>query len=448
MSAHSVPLSVPDKAGEPLYKSLFFQVVVGLVLGIVLGMAAPEFAIGLKVFSDGFLKLISMIVAPIVFCVVVHGIAGTGDLKKVGRVGVKALVYFEVMTTVALALGVVLAYLVGPGHGMNINTATLDGKALSTYADNAHKLQGGGFSSFILNIIPTTSFDALARNDVLQVLFFAILFGIALSLYGGEQGRKVTDLIDAVSGVLFKAMGLIVRVAPLGVLGAVAYTVGKYGVGSLTQLLSLVGLFYVAVAFFVIVILGSVLRFAGVNIFKFLAYLREELMIVLGTASSDAVLPQIMRKLEYMGVKPSVVGLVVPTGYSFNLDAFSIYLTLAVVFIAQATGTPLSFGDLMLVLGISLVTSKGAHGVPGSAIVILAATLNAVPSIPAIGLVLVLSVDWFIGMARAVGNLIGNCVATVVVAAWEGDLDLARAQAVLDNPPSDIAVISTSEQPA
>ncbi|SFM72692.1 dicarboxylate/amino acid:cation symporter [Methylobacterium pseudosasicola] len=448
MSAHSTPLPASDKAREPLYKSLFFQVVVGLVLGIVLGMAAPDFAIGLKFFSDGFLKLISMIVAPIVFCVVVHGIAGTGDLKKVGRVGVKALVYFEIMTTVALALGIILAYLVGPGHGMNINTATLDGKALSTYADNAHKLQGGGFSSFILNIIPTTSFDALARNDVLQVLFFAILFGVALALYGGEQGKKVTDLIDAVSGVLFKAMGLIVRVAPLGVLGAVAYTVGKYGVGSLTQLLSLVGLFYFAVAFFVIVILGSVLRLAGVNIFKFLAYLREELTIVLGTASSDAVLPQIMRKLEYMGVKPSVVGLVVPTGYSFNLDAFSIYLTLAVVFIAQATGTPLSFGDLMLVLGISLVTSKGAHGVPGSAIVILAATLNAVPSIPAIGLVLVLSVDWFIGMARAVGNLIGNCVATVVVAAWEGDLDRARAQAVLDNPPSDIAVISTGEQPA
>ena len=448
MSVQSTPMPAPGKAREPFYKSLFFQVVVGLVLGIVLGLATPDFAIGLKVFSDAFLKLISMIVAPIVFCVVVHGIAGTDDLKKVGRVGIKALVYFEVMTTVALALGVVLAYLVGPGHGMNINTAALDGKALSTYADNAHKLQGGGLSSFLLNIIPTTSFDALARNDVLQVLFFAILFGIALSLLGGEQGRKVTDLIDAVAGVLFKAMGLIVRVAPLGVLGAVAYTVGKYGISSLTQLLSLVGLFYIAVAFFVIVILGSVLRAAGVNIFKFLGYLREELTIVLGTASSDAVLPQIMRKLEYMGVKPSVVGLVVPTGYSFNLDAFSIYLTLAVVFIAQATGTPLSFGDLLLVLGISLVTSKGAHGVPGSAIVILAATLNAVPSIPAIGLVLVLSVDWFIGMARAVGNLIGNCVATVVVAAWEGDLDKARAQAVLDNPPSDIAVISTGEQVA
>jgi aerobic C4-dicarboxylate transport protein len=263
------------------------------------------------------------------------------------------------------------------------------------------------------------------------VLFFAIIFGISLALVG-EKGEKVTSLIDAIATVLFKAMGLIVRVAPLGVLGAVAYTVGRYGVGSLKQLVSLVALFYASIAIFVIVILGAVMRIAGLNIFKFLAYLREELTIVLATASSDAVLPQIMRKLERMGVKKSVVGLVVPTGYSFNLDAFSIYLTLAVVFIAQATNTPLSMGDLLLVLGISLLTSKGAHGVPGSAIVILAATLNAVPSIPAIGLVLVLSVDWFIGMARAAGNLIGNCVATAAIAAWEGDLDRAKAAEVLD----------------
>jgi aerobic C4-dicarboxylate transport protein len=400
----------------------------------VLGVVVPDFAIGLKVLSDAFLKLISMIVAPIVFCVVVHGIAGAGDLKKVGRVGVKALVYFEVMTTVALALGIVLAYAFGPGRGMNINPAKLDAGAMSTYADNAHKLQGAGIGSFLLNIIPTTSFDALSRNDVLQVLFFAIIFGVSLALVGGEKGEKVTSMIDAVATVLFKAMGLIVRVAPLGVLGAVAYTVGKYGVGSLQQLLSLVALFYVAVAIFVVVVLGAVMRSVGINIFKFLLYLREEFTIVLATASSDAVLPQIMRKLEYLGVKKSVVGLVVPTGYSFNLDAFSIYLTLAVVFIAQATNTPLSLGDLLLVLAISLLTSKGAHGVPGSAIVILAATLNAVPSIPAIGLVLVLSVDWFIGMARAVGNLIGNCVATVVIAAWEGDLDHARAVEVLEEP--------------
>jgi aerobic C4-dicarboxylate transport protein len=417
---------------KPLYTSLFVQVLVALILGIVLGVATPEFAVSLKILSDAFLKLISMIVAPIVFCVVVHGIAGAGDLKKVGRVGVKALVYFEVMTTVALIVGLVLAFAFGPGHGMNIDPSKLDANALSTYAGNAQKLKGEGIGAFLMNIIPTTSFDALSRNDVLQVLFFAIIFGVSLALVGGEKGEKVASMIDAVSTVLFRAMGLIVRVAPLGVLGAVAYTVGKYGVGSLKQLVSLVMLFYVSVAIFVLGVLGSVMALAGLNILKFLSYLREELTIVLATASSDAVLPQIMRKLERMGVKDSVVGLVIPTGYSFNLDAFSIYLTLAVVFIAQATNTPLSLGDLLLVLGVSLITSKGAHGVPGSAIVILAATLNAVPSIPAIGLVLVLSVDWFIGMARAVGNLIGNCVATVVVASWEGDLDRAKAHQVLD----------------
>ena len=424
--------AAPTAEPKPLYTSLFVQVLAALVLGVILGMGVPDFAIGLKILSDAFLKLISMIVAPIVFCVVVHGIAGAGDLKKVGRVGVKALVYFEVMTTVALVVGLLLAYLFGPGHGMNIDPSTLDAKALNTYADNAHKLSGGGIGAFLMNVIPTTSFDALSRNDVLQVLFFAVLFGVGLALVGGEKGALVTSIIDAASTVLFRVMELIVRVAPLGVLGAVAYTVGKYGVGSLKQLVSLVMLFYVSVGIFVLGVLGGVMALAGINILKFLAYLREELTIVLATASSDAVLPQIMKKLERMGVKDSVVGLVIPTGYSFNLDAFSIYLTLAVVFIAQATNTPLSFGDLLLVLGVSLITSKGAHGVPGSAIVILAATLNAVPSIPAIGLVLVLSVDWFIGMARALGNLVGNCVATVVVAAWEGDLDRAKAAKVLE----------------
>jgi aerobic C4-dicarboxylate transport protein len=419
-------------ARAPFYKSLFVQVLAALILGIALGMASPGFAQELKVLSDAFLKLITMIVAPIVFCVVVHGIAGAGDLKKVGRVGVKALIYFEVMTTVALAVGIVLAFLFGPGNGMNIDPSTLDANALGAYTEHARQLKGAGVGNFILNIIPTTSIDALARNDVLQVLFFAVLFGVSLALVGGEKGRQVTELIDAVATVLFRAMGLIVRVAPLGVLGAVGYTVGRYGVGSLKQLVSLVVLFYLSVAVFVLGVLGLVMRLAGLSILKFLAYLREELTIVLGTASSDAVLPQIMRKLERMGVKPSVVGLVVPTGYSFNLDAFSIYLTLAVVFIAQATNTPLSLGDLLLVLAVSLVTSKGAHGVPGSAIVILAATLNAVPAIPAIGLVLVLSVDWFIGMARALGNLIGNCVATVVIAAWEHELDRERARHVLD----------------
>lgn len=430
MSAKAV--SAPGAGWTSIFGSLFAQVLAALVLGVILGVAAPNFAQGLKFFSDLFLKLVSMIVSPIVFCVVVHGIAGAGDLRKVGRVGVKALVYFEVMTTIALALGVVLALVFGPGHGMNIDASKLDASGLARFADNAHKLKGEGIGGFLLNIVPSTAFDAFARNDVLQVLFFAVIFGVALALVG-EAGKPVVKLVDATATVLFRAMGLIVRVAPLGVLGAVAFTVGKYGAASLQQLVSLVVLFYAAVAVFVIVILGGVMQLVGLNIFKFLRYLREELMIVLATASSDSVLPQIMRKLEAMGVEEEVVGLVVPTGYSFNLDAFSIYLTLAVVFIAQATNTPLSFGQLLLVLGISLVTSKGAHGVPGSAIVILAATLNAVPAIPAIGLVLVLSVDWFVGMARALGNLIGNCVATVVIAAWDGALDKAKAKKTLDD---------------
>src|ERR1700681_3320899 len=281
-------VAAPPLSGRaPLYSSLFVQVLAALVLGIILGMAAPDFAISLKILSDAFLKLISMIVAPIVFCVVVHGIAGAGDLKKVGRVGLKALIYFEVMTTIALIVGLVLAFLFAPGHGMNIDPSTLDAKALSNYADHAKNLKGAGVGSFIINIIPTTSIDALARNDVLQVLFFAVLFGVALALVGGEKGEKVTSLIDAVSAVLFRAMGLIVRVAPLGVLGAVAYTVGKYGIGSLPPPLSPVVLYYASLAIFVIVVLGLVMRLAGISIFKFLAYMREELTIVLATASSD-----------------------------------------------------------------------------------------------------------------------------------------------------------------
>src|ERR1700724_2057464 len=307
----------PLGARAPLYSSLFVQVVAALILGIVLGVVKPDFAISLKILSDAFLKLIQMIVAPIVFCVVVHGIAGAGDLKKVRRVGLKALIYFEVMTTIALIVALVHAYLFAPGNGMNIDPSTLDAKALSNYADHAKNLKGAGVGSFIFNIIPTTSIDALARNDVLQVLFFAVLFGVALALVG-EPAQQVTSMIEAVSRCLLKIMGLIVRVAPLGVLGAVAYTVGKYGVGSLKQLLSLVALFYVSVAIFVLGVLGGVMALAGLNIFKFLAYLREELTIVLATASSDAVLPQIMRKLERLGVKDSVGGLVIPTAYSFT----------------------------------------------------------------------------------------------------------------------------------
>ena len=415
-------------------RSLFGQVVLALVLGVVLGLAVPEFAIKLKPLGDSFIKLIKMIIPVLVFCVVVHGIAGAGDLKRVGRVGIKALIYFEVVTTIALGLGLLLAFVFQPGAGMNVDPKALDAKAMSAYADTAAKLTGGGTVEFLTKLIPTTVVDAFAKGDVLQVLLFAILFGSALALIG-ERGKAVAGFVEDLSHVIFKIMGILIKLAPLGVLGAIAFTVGKYGVGSLKQLGMLVVLFYAAVAIFVFVILGAVLRFSGFSIIKLLKYLREELTVVFATTSSDSVLPQIMSKLKRMGIRDSTVGLVIPTGYSFNLDAFSIYITLAAVFIAQATNTPVSMTDLLTILAIALVTSKGAHGVPGSAIVVLAATLQAIPAIPAVGLVLVLSVDWFMGIARALGNLIGNCVATVAIAAWEGDIDRERAHAVLDGRP-------------
>ncbi|WP_024842585.1 C4-dicarboxylate transporter DctA [Paracoccus pantotrophus] len=412
-------------------RSLFGQVCVALVLGIVAGFFAPEFAAKMKPLGDGFIKLIKMLIPVIVFCVVVHGIAGAGDLKKVGKVGVRAIIYFEIITTIALALGIAVAYLFGPGHGMNIDVSQLDASALSAYVDRAHEVTSGGTVDFLMKLIPTTMISGFAQGDILQVLLVAILFGCALSLVG-ERGKPLLHMIELTGDVTFKIMYFIVRLAPLGVFGAIAFTVGQYGIGSLAQLGYLVGLFYVTIAVFVFVVLGFVLRLADFNIFKLLRYLRTEVGIVAGTASSDAVLPQTMRKLEHLGIKDSTVGLVVPTGYSFNLDAFSIYLTLAAVFIAQATNTPLSTTDLLAILGVALVTSKGAHGVPGSAIVILAATLAAIPAIPAIGLVLVLSVDWFMGIARALGNYLGNCVATVVVASWVGDIDRDRARRILE----------------
>jgi aerobic C4-dicarboxylate transport protein len=404
---------------------------VALVLGVVAGFFAPEFAAKMKPLGDGFIKLIKMLIPVIVFCVVVHGIAGAGDLKKVGKVGVRAIIYFEIITTIALALGIAVAYLFGPGHGMNIDVSQLDASALSAYVERADQVTSGGTVDFLMKLIPTTMISGFAQGDILQVLLVAILFGCALSLVG-ERGKPLLHMIELTGDVTFKIMFFIVRLAPLGVFGAIAFTVGQYGIGSLAQLGYLVGLFYVTIAVFVFVVLGFVLRLAGFSIFKLLRYLRTEVGIVAGTASSDAVLPQTMRKLEHLGIKDSTVGLVVPTGYSFNLDAFSIYLTLAAVFIAQATNTPLSTTDLLAILGVALVTSKGAHGVPGSAIVILAATLAAIPAIPAIGLVLVLSVDWFMGIARALGNYLGNCVATVVVASWVGDIDRDRARRVLE----------------
>ncbi|WP_321931454.1 C4-dicarboxylate transporter DctA [Burkholderia cenocepacia] len=409
--------------------SLFGRVVVALILGVALGAFFPHFAESLRPLGDGFLKLIKMVIGPIVFCVVVSGMANAGDLKKVGRVGLKAVVYFEVMTTLALGIGLVLAWLTRPGVGMNIDLRSLDAASLSTYAKNAESLKDT--AGYLMKIIPETAIDAFAKGDILQILVFAVLFGSALSLLG-DKAQRVNSLIEELSHVFFRIIGFIIKLAPLGVLGAIAFTTGKYGVASLKQLGYLVAVFYLSCFVFVTVVLGAVMRLAGFSVFKLIRYLREELSIVLGTASSDAVLPQVMSKLEYMGIKDSTVGLVIPTGYSFNLDGFSIYLTLAVLFIAQATNTPLSTHDLIVVLLVSLVTSKGAHGIPGSAIVILAATLSAIPAIPVLGLVLILPVDWFVGIARALTNLIGNCVATVVVAVWENDIDRARAKRVLN----------------
>ncbi len=409
--------------------SLFGRVVVALIAGVAIGALFPHAGESLRPLGDGFLKLIKMVVGPIVFCVVVSGMASAGDLRKVGRVGGKAILYFEVMTTIALVIGALLAWFIHPGAGMNIDLHTVDATALNTYTEHAKSLKDVG--GFLLKIIPDTIADSFAKGDILQVLVFSVLFGSALSLLG-DKASRVSGFIDDLTKALFCVMGFVIKLAPLGVLGAIAFTTGKYGIASLKQLGLLVAVFYLSCIVFVCVVLGVAMRIAGFSIFKLMRYLKDELSIVFGTASSDAVLPQVMRKLEWLGIKDSTVGLVIPTGYSFNLDGFSIYLTLAVLFIAQATNTPLSLHDLIVVVLVSLVTSKGAHGIPGSAIVILAATLSAIPAIPVLGLVLILPVDWFVGIARAVTNLIGNCVAAIVVAAWENDIDRARAKRVLD----------------
>ncbi|MGN5763441.1 C4-dicarboxylate transporter DctA [Acinetobacter calcoaceticus] len=410
--------------------SLFAQVVSALILGIVIGVSFHDFSLALKPLGDGFIALIKMLIAPIVFCVVVLGIYGANDIKKMGKVGAKTILYFEGVTSIALILGIVVAYIFKPGVGMNIDITKLDGQDLNVYTERAHNISSG--SDFLLHLIPKTFIDAFARGDILQVLLIAILFGIALLLIPKHLAEPVCKAIEAFSEVFFKMMALIIRLAPIGVLGSVAYTTAKFGVDSLIQLGYLVLLFYVTCMLFVLIVLGGILKVAGLNIFKFLNYFKAELSIVLGTASSDSVLPQVMKKLKNLGIQESTVGLVIPTGYSFNLDGFSIYLTLGVIFIAQACNIDLSLHDLLAILLVSLVTSKGAHGIPGSALVILAATLSVIPSLPTIGLVLLLSVDWFIGIVRACTNLIGNCVATVAIAHWEKDIDHARAQNVLD----------------
>jgi aerobic C4-dicarboxylate transport protein len=414
---------------KPLYKSLYFQVICAIVIGVLLGFFYPSAGESMKPFGDGFIKLIKMIIAPIIFCTVVLGIAGMEDMKKVGKTGGYALLYFEVVSSIALVVGLTIINIVQPGAGMNIDPSTLDTKALAAFTKPGALT---GTTDFLLNVIPNTVIDAFAKGEILQVLLFAVLFGFALHKFGG-RGTLVFDLIEKTSHVLFVIVGYIMKVAPLGAFGAMAFTIGKFGVGSLLSLGKLMATFYLTCVLFVFVVLGLIAWYHGFSILKFVRYIKEELLIVLGTSSSESVLPRMMAKMENLGVKKSTVGLVIPTGYSFNLDGTSIYLTMAAVFIAQATNTPMTLTQQVTLLLVLLLTSKGAAGVTGSGFIVLAATLSAVGHVPVAGLALILGIDRFMSEARALTNLIGNGVATIVVAKWTGDLDRDRLKQQLDN---------------
>ncbi|MBU1360761.1 MAG: dicarboxylate/amino acid:cation symporter [Gammaproteobacteria bacterium] len=414
---------------KPFYKSLYLQVITAIIIGVILGHFWPETGAAMKPLGDGFIKLIKMMIAPIIFCTVVVGIAGMEDMKKVGKTGGLALLYFEVVSSVALLVGLFIINIVRPGSGMNIDAATLDTKSIAAYTGPGKMV---GTTDFLLNVIPNTIVDAFAKGEILQVLLFAVLFGFALHKFGG-RGTLVFDFIEKFSHVLFVIVGYIMKVAPIGAFGAMAFTIGKYGVGSLLQLGELMATFYATCLLFIFVVLGSIARFHGFSIWKFIKYIKEELLIVLGTSSSESVLPRMMAKMENLGAKKSVVGLVIPTGYSFNLDGTSIYLTMAAVFIAQATNTPMTLLQQLTLLGVLLLTSKGAAGVTGSGFIVLAATLSAVGHVPVAGLALILGIDRFMSEARALTNLIGNGVATLVVAKWTGDLDVERMQSRLSS---------------
>ena len=414
---------------KKFYQILYVQVLTAIVIGVLLGYYLPDTAIAMKPLGDGFIKLIKMVIAPIIFCTVVSGIASMEDMKKVGRVGAKALIYFEVLSTIALLIGLVVVSVVEPGVGLNADVTKLDTKAVAAYAAKA---QSQSTVDFMMNIIPNSVVDAFAKGDILQVLLFAIMFGIALSFLG-KKGRPLLLIIDQISHAMFGVIGIIMKAAPLGAFGAMAFTIGKFGLGSLTKLGMLMGSFYLTCVLFIFVVLGAVCKMAGFSIFKFVKYIREELFIVLGTSSSETVLPRMMAKLEHMGCSKSVVGLVIPTGYSFNLDGTSIYLTMAAVFVAQATNTKLTITQTLTILGVLLLTSKGAAAVTGGGFITLAATFAAIPTIPVAGLALILGIDRFMSEARALTNLVGNGVATVVVARWENELDSVRMERVLNN---------------
>jgi aerobic C4-dicarboxylate transport protein len=420
---------------RPLYKSLYFQVIVAILIGILLGHFYPATGEAMKPLGDAFIKLIKMIIAPIIFCTVVVGIAGMEDMKKVGKTGGYALLYFEVVSTIALLVGLIIVNTVQPGAGMNVDPASLDTKGIAAYTKPG---QIGTTTEFLMNIIPNTVVDAFAKGEILQVLLFAVLFGFCLHKFGG-RGTLVFDFIEKISHVFFSIVGVIMKVAPLGAFGAMAFTIGKYGLGSLLSLGKLMGTFYATCLFFILVVLGLIAKAHGFSVLKFIRYIKEELLIVLGTSSSESVLPRMMAKMENLGVKKSTVGLVIPTGYSFNLDGTAIYLTMAAVFIAQATNTPMTFTEEITLLAVLLLTSKGAAGVTGSGFIVLAATLSAVGHVPVAGLALILGIDRFMSEARALTNLIGNGVATVVVGKWCGELDTVRMRKVLNRETDDEA---------
>jgi aerobic C4-dicarboxylate transport protein len=439
----------PAPAHKPFFRSLYFQVLTAILAGVLLGHFYPQLGEQMKPLGDAFIKMIKMVIAPIIFCTVVHGIASMQDMKKVGRVGFKALIYFEVLTTIALIIGLLVANTLQPGVGMNVDASSIDTKSIQGFVA---KSKEQSTQQFLMDIIPNTVVGAFAQGEILQVLFFAILFAFGLQMLG-QRGQALLGVIDQASHAFFGVVGIIMKVAPIGAFGAMAFTIGKYGVATLLSLAKLMVAFYATCIIFVVFVLGFFAWLAGFSIFKFIRYIKEELLIVLGTSSSESVLPRMMAKMENLGCEKSVVGLVIPTGYSFNLDGTCIYLTMAALFLAQATNTPLDLAHQLGIVGILLLTSKGAAGVTGSGFIVLAATLASIGSIPVASIALILGVDRFMSEARALTNLVGNGVATVVVSKWENALDVNRMNQQLnnetdadaDNPEQVLDVISPPE---
>ena len=424
--------ALPLQPGAPvrrkkLYQQLYVQVLAAIAAGILLGHFWPEQGTALKPLGDAFIKLVKMIIAPVIFLTVSTGIAGMSDMQKVGRVAGKAMIYFLCFSTLALIVGLVVANVIQPGSGLHINPASLDAKAVQSYAAKAHDASIVGF---LTNIIPDTIVGAFASGDILQVLFFSVLFGLSLAMVG-ERGKPVLDILQSLSAPIFKLVSILMKAAPIGAFGAMAFTIGRYGIGSIANLAMLIGTFYLTAAIFIVVILGAVAKYNGFSIFALIRYIKEEILLVIGTSSSEAALPSLMEKMEAAGCKRSVVGLVVPTGYSFNLDGTNIYMTLAALFIAQAMDIHLPLGDQVLLLLVAMLSSKGAAGITGAGFITLAATLSVVPTVPVAGMALILGIDRFMSECRAVTNFIGNAVATIVVARWEGELDVARLNAAL-----------------